>query len=138
MTTDKLREALKQIVARCRKQAEESMLESSRIRRTVGHPTEAETNCVVRAELWREISDELAALAALADSAVKVGAGETGWLIERRDREGIEWLVCDSGGFEWTLDPLKPIRFCRREDADQVASVFDDIDVRITEHKWGL
>jgi hypothetical protein len=62
----------------------------------------------------------------------------SGWLIERRDRQAIEWLVCDSGGFEWTADPIKPIRFCRREDADQVASLFDDIDVHITEHQWGL
>lgn len=72
---------------------------------------------------------------ALAEASQRSG---TGWLIERRDRAATEWLVCDSGGFEWTPDPLKPIRFCRREDADQVASLFDDIDVHITEHQWGL
>lgn len=70
--------------------------------------------------------------------AAQGSAPETAWLIERRDRSAIEWLICDSGGFEWTADPLKPIRFSRREDADQVASLFDDIDVHITEHQWGL
>jgi hypothetical protein len=47
------------LVAKWRKQAEESLLESSRIRRTVGHSTGAEANCVVRAELWKRNADEL-------------------------------------------------------------------------------
>jgi hypothetical protein len=59
---------------------------------------------------------------------------ETGWLIER---PGPEWATCWSGSFEWTKDSLKAIRFCRREDANQVAELFEFEDVRITEHQWG-
>jgi hypothetical protein len=59
--------------------------------------------------------------------------GAQAWLIER---PGPEWATCWSGGFEWTKDSLKAIRFCRREDANQVAELFEFEDVRITEHTW--
>jgi hypothetical protein len=59
--------------------------------------------------------------------------GAQAWLIER---PGPEWATCWSGGFDWTKDSLKAIRFCRREDANQVAELFEFEDVRITEHTW--
>lgn len=60
---------------------------------------------------------------------------EVGWLIERRTPE-TEYLVAWSGGFEWTKESLKAIRFCRREDANQVAEIFEGEDVHICEHMW--
>jgi len=63
---------------------------------------------------------------------------ETGWLIEKKAVDGSpEWCCCWSGGFEWTKDSLKAIRFCRKGDANQVAELFEFEDVRITEHQWG-
>jgi len=63
---------------------------------------------------------------------------EAGWLIERKGKDGSpEWAICWSGGFDWTKDSTKAIRFCRREDANQVAEIFEFEDVHITEHIWG-
>jgi hypothetical protein len=62
---------------------------------------------------------------------------ERAWLIERAGEHGPEWATSWSGGFEFTTDSLKAIRFCRREDANQVAEILDGEDVRITEHQWG-
>lgn len=45
-----------------RRRATASMEEAGRIRRTVVVATEAEANCMVRAELWDKCADELAAL----------------------------------------------------------------------------
>jgi hypothetical protein len=61
---------------------------------------------------------------------------EVAWLIERRATDGPEYCYCWSGGFDWTKDSLKAIRFCRREDANQVAEIFEFEDVHITEHIW--
>ena len=58
---------------------------------------------------------------------------ETGWLVER---PGPEWASAWSGGFDWTRDSLKAIRFCRKSDANQVAEIFEFEDVRVTEHQW--
>jgi hypothetical protein len=66
-------------------------------------------------------------------SAPVPAEGAQAWLIER---PGPEWATCWSGGFDWTKDSLKAIRFCRREDANQVAELFEFEDVRITEHTW--
>ena len=63
-------------------------------------------------------------------------AEERGWLIERQDKQPVEWLCAWSGGFDWTTDSLKAIRFCRREDANQIAEIFDGLDVHILEHIW--
>lgn len=58
-----------------------------------------------------------------------------GWLIERwRDRP--EWLFVEGEVFAWTPDSLKAIRFCRRQDAEQVASVIGEDAERITQHMW--
>jgi hypothetical protein len=63
---------------------------------------------------------------------------ETGWLIERRMQLPPEYLyVPDWSGFQWTQDSLKALRFSRREDAEQVAHIFENDDVYITEHQWG-
>lgn len=62
---------------------------------------------------------------------------EIAWLVEREGPLSTEFLYCWSGGFEWTNDSLKAIRFCRREDANQVAEIFEFEDVHIREHQWG-
>jgi hypothetical protein len=65
-------------------------------------------------------------------------ASESGWLIERRMQLPPEYLyVPDWSGFKWTQDSLKALRFSRREDAEQVAHIFENGDVYITEHQWG-
>lgn len=63
---------------------------------------------------------------------------EIGWLVERRDRKEIEYLTATLGMWEWTTDSIKATRFCRREDADGVGSIFDeDFHIYIVEHQWG-
>jgi hypothetical protein len=62
---------------------------------------------------------------------------ESGWLIENRDESSPRWLAVDCGVFDWTNDSLKAIRFCRREDADQIAEVVGEDADSITEHAWG-
>lgn len=55
-------------------------------------------------------------------------------LIEDGGRTGpIRYMTMEQGMFEWTTDPLKALHFCRREDADRVASECEDAD-KITEH----
>jgi len=61
---------------------------------------------------------------------------ETGWLIERRSPHP-EWLTVRAGMFDWTTDSLKAIRLCRRQDADTLAEIFENEDIRIEEHQWG-
>jgi hypothetical protein len=62
---------------------------------------------------------------------------ETGWLIERSHAHGgPQWLIA-SWTFQWTTDSTKAIRFCRREDAEQIASMMETEEVCITEHRWG-
>ena len=63
---------------------------------------------------------------------------ETGWLIESIKDGGIKYLtVPPDGVFGWTEDSLKAIRFCRREDAEMVATLIgEDVD-KIAEHLWG-
>lgn len=61
---------------------------------------------------------------------------ETGWLIE--DRKTISWLyVPEWSNFGWTHDPAEAVRFCRREDAEQVIKMIEEDDVIATEHQWG-
>lgn len=62
---------------------------------------------------------------------------ERAWLIERKYKGVPEWLCGESWAFNWTRDSLKAIRFCRREDAEQVAAVVGDEVDCITEHQWG-
>jgi hypothetical protein len=60
---------------------------------------------------------------------------ETGWLIEKPMKSRPMWLICN-WSFGWTEDSTKAIRFSRREDAEQIATMFENADVRITEHQW--
>jgi hypothetical protein len=66
----------------------------------------------------------------------KMGQIETGWLIEKIVDDRPHWLTC-AWSFGWTDDSLNAIRFCRREDAEQIASMMENDDIRITEHQWG-
>ena len=64
------------------------------------------------------------------------GNAEIGWLIERR--ENPEYLfVPEWAGFGWTPDPLKAIRFARRDDAEQVLKMLESEDAWAAEHQWG-
>ena len=58
---------------------------------------------------------------------------EKGWVIEKRGVFPVEYLCASSAGFEFTTDSLEAIRFCRREDANQIAR---GMDVVIVEHMW--
>ena len=60
---------------------------------------------------------------------------EYGWLTEKFD-PGPVWLTVDTGFISFTSDPLKAIRFARREDASRMAELVESEDVRITEHQW--
>lgn len=60
---------------------------------------------------------------------------EYAWLIE--DTKSLAWLyVQEWSNFGWTHDPIEAIRFCRREDAEQVIKMIEDDDVKATEHEW--
>lgn len=59
---------------------------------------------------------------------------ELGWLIEK---DGPLWIFCNGwGGFDWTSDSLKAIRFARRQDAEQVMQMIESADCKATQHKW--
>lgn len=62
---------------------------------------------------------------------------EHGWLVERRSGGVPEWLYVHNEFFQWTRDSLLAIRFCRREDAEQVAAVIGEDCEYVTEHQWG-
>lgn len=61
---------------------------------------------------------------------------ETGWVIVKRDVLPMQYVCAWSGGLEFTTDNLKAIRFCRREDANQIAEILDSEDVLIQDHMW--
>lgn len=65
---------------------------------------------------------------------------EKAWLIERRQHGPVEYLTGETSGYfpSWDADSLLAIRFCRREDAERIAGIFDDLDIHICEHAWGL
>lgn len=58
-----------------------------------------------------------------------------GWLIEKTLRGKRLWLTCN-WSFSWTENSAKSIRFSRREDAEQIATMFETDDICITEHIW--
>lgn len=60
---------------------------------------------------------------------------ERAWICERSDHcNGTPAWLCACGGcFSWTTDSLKAIRFSRREDAEQIATIVEGVD-SITEH----
>jgi hypothetical protein len=71
--------------------------------------------------------------AELAQRSETRGSDETGWLIENAERL---YLTTDATGFfAWTKDNLDAIRFCRRQDAEKVASGNDDA-WHVVEHMW--
>jgi hypothetical protein len=60
---------------------------------------------------------------------------ERGWLIERRNANNqIEWARFDEYGVKWVNDSTRACRFCRREDAEQLA--YGEDCYAITEHIW--
>ncbi len=87
-------------------------------------------------EWWNVVTANLNhALAAT--SGTPAPADESGWLIELDRGDGPEWLYYDGLGTEgWTKDSIAATRFSRRQDADGVAAIFDELPVRITEHSW--
>ena len=60
---------------------------------------------------------------------------ERGWLIEKNLGGKPLWLTCN-WSFGWTEDSTKSVRFSRREDAEQIATMFENEDISITEHDW--
>jgi hypothetical protein len=60
---------------------------------------------------------------------------ETGWLIEKAVDGRPHWLTC-AWEFGWTDDAENAIRFSRREDAEQIASMMENEPISITEHMW--
>ena len=49
-------------------------------------------------------------------------ATEYAWLIEKKDRDGRPmWAAFNEGFVNWEYDANKACRFCRREDAEQMA-----------------
>jgi hypothetical protein len=64
----------------------------------------------------------------------QLASPETGWLIEC---EGPQWLCGFGFSANWTRDSLEAIRFSRRVDAEKIAEVLENCDIRITEHQWG-
>jgi hypothetical protein len=65
---------------------------------------------------------------------------ETGWLIECREENGIEWWSLPHAVGEWTKDASAALRFARRVDAEAYAhsAGLDDcgFTTYITEHEW--
>jgi hypothetical protein len=68
---------------------------------------------------------------------------EFGWLIEFVGDVGFgptyygHEISCDDEETCFTRDPLKAIRFCRKEDADRAAKTFGWTEYRATHHAWG-
>lgn len=61
---------------------------------------------------------------------------ETGWLLERRSGNKIEWLALEHGDWVWTEDSLRALRFARKQDADAMSEIISDTEY-VTEHQWG-
>lgn len=63
-----------------------------------------------------------------------------GWLIEHPDTsQSVRWVTLRAGtDGPYTTDPEKALRFARREDVDDYASLFGDEDIalKIVEHAW--
>lgn len=62
---------------------------------------------------------------------------ERAWLIEAQEISGPVWLeVRGWSGFSWTGNANQAIRFCRREDAEQIGKLIETVDWKATEHLW--
>ena len=66
---------------------------------------------------------------------LKAAPIEIGWLIEKIVDDRPQWLTC-AWTFGWTDNAGNAIRFCRRDDAEQIATIMENDDIRITEHQW--
>ncbi len=63
----------------------------------------------------------------------------TGWLIERTFLGAggpLWWGYRDGMEEDWTSDPLRAVRFCRREDAMWAIHMLGDHMMKATEHRW--
>lgn len=61
---------------------------------------------------------------------------ETGWVLTKHDKGALWYIgVTDSGMLGWTDDNLKALRLARREDADKLAEICDDVE-KVEEHQW--
>jgi hypothetical protein len=62
---------------------------------------------------------------------------EQGWLVENTNPGPTRWLSVVEGILHWTTDSNAAVRFSRKEDAQQVASLnrFNDTAIA-TEHIW--
>ena len=85
----------------------------------------AEAKAVVPTEPFADPSKE----------ELKAAPIEIGWLIEKIVDDRPQWLTC-AWTFGWTDDAGNAIRFCRRDDAEQIATMMENDDIRITEHQW--
>jgi hypothetical protein len=60
---------------------------------------------------------------------------ESAWLLEKQNK-GANWFIgVIDGLLDWTTDPNKALRLCRREDAEAIATICEDAE-RISEHLW--
>jgi hypothetical protein len=60
---------------------------------------------------------------------------ETGWLLEKQDKESNWFIGVIDGMLGWTTDPNKALRLSRRDDAEAIATICEDAE-RISEHLW--
>ena len=60
---------------------------------------------------------------------------EAGWLIEKIV-DGIPHWLTASWSFGWTDDSENAIRFSRRIDAEQIATMLENEPISIMEHEW--
>ena len=67
--------------------------------------------------------------------AGEIKCDEVGWLIEKSIDGAPQWLTA-AWEFGWTPDADKAIRFSRRQDAEQIASMMENEPISITEHTW--
>ena len=61
---------------------------------------------------------------------------ETGWLLEGEVKDGQQLYIGVVNGFlNWTPDPNKALRLCRRADAEALCEIVEDC-WRVVEHMW--
>jgi hypothetical protein len=61
---------------------------------------------------------------------------ETAWLVELRGMGSPQWARLRLGDWVWTDDASKALRFSRRQDAEEICGIFEELDVIATEHMW--
>jgi len=83
---------------------------------------------------WKRAADIWASEARAAQMSDQ-GSIEVGWLIEKIVNNRPHWLTC-AWSFGWTDKADTAIRFCRRVDAEQIASMMENEPIAIMEHSW--